>query len=355
MNRRGFALALVLWTLVIGAALLTVGLLVAVQEHRATGAERRLHHGFLDAEADLAMALRSRSPGELRSLLPRAFDSVAFAGPSGHATVRRLTSALYLIEATTESLGVRVRLGMLARARAPEFRISAALSVGGEAVLAGDSRVDGRDSIPSQDAACPPPDSAVPGLAAGSVRLGTSAAVVGAPPVQLRAASDTGLAPVDEDMYQRLTAHATITLPGGAWHTSPTTVGTACDLRDPSNWGATSGPPSPCAAYSPIIHSLGDLDLAGGVGQGILLVDGNLRFSGGYDFRGIMMARGRLEVAASGGPVGVLGAVAVGAAGAAAAPLGGFSVRYSKCMISNVLLSSGRLVPLRSRSWKQLF
>ena len=368
-DRRGIALALVLWVLVIGAALLTLALLVAIQEQRASGAERRLQHGFADAEAGLAAALEVWTPASLRLRLPGSFDSLAISGTLDaggrpwRGVLRRLSPTLFLLEVVVDArpedgagpLRAQVRIGRLVETRVPTVALSAALSVGGAAVLGADTRVEGRDTSPPWRADCPDPDSGVAGLAAGSATLATGSAVAGAPPVMLRAATDSTLAPQDSAVFDQLASRAAVLLPGGTLASLPATVGTVCDVQDLQNWGAPSDPLSPCWGYLPIVHVSGDLTLAGGEGQGILLVDGNLSLVTSYRFYGIVLVRGRFNV--SGGPSGAafIGGVAAGSVGTASDPATGLTVRYSKCMISNVLLSSGVLAPLRARGWKQLY
>jgi hypothetical protein len=84
-------------------------------------------------------------------------------------------------------------------------------------------------------------------------------------------------------------------------------------------------------------------------------VDGNLAFSGEYRFYGLVMVRGTLDAGSLSLGATVWGGVAAARAGSEARPLTGITVIYSKCMISHALRTSGTLVPLRSRAWKQLF
>lgn len=368
-DRRGIALALVLWVLVIGATLLTLALLVAVQEQRASGAERRLQHGFADAEAALAAALDAWTPASLRLLLPHSFDSLAIGGALDgggrpwRGVLRRISPTLFLVEVVVDALPedgtgplrAQVRLGRLVEARAPTGVFSAALSVGGAAVLGADTRVNGRDTTPPWRADCPPPDSGVPGLVAGSATIAAGAAIAGVPPVLLRAPTDSSLASQDSAIFDQLASRATVVLPGGTRATHPATVGTACDVRDLDNWGAPSDPLSPCWDYWPVVHVNGDLTLASGDGQGILLVDGDLSIGTSYSFYGVVLVRGRLTITASAGGMAIIGAVAAGSVGTPGDPVAGVTVRYSKCMITNALLSSSVLLPLPSRAWKQLY
>jgi hypothetical protein len=351
------ALALVLWVLVIGAAILTLGVLVAIQEQRASGAERSFEHGFTDAELALDAALDSLNPAELRLLLPGPFDSLTVGGTLGtggapwRGTVRRLDRTSFLVEVVAGPPHAEVRLGRLLQPRGPDVAVSAALSTGGSVVLGPGTIVSGRDSTPA-GTDCPGPDSAVAGVAAASASLLPGSTVDGSPPVILRLSAGAGLTPDDSATFERLAGQATVLLGGGTFGTFPATVGTACNVQAPTNWGSPSDPGSPCGAYRPAVHVSGDLSLVAGEGQGILLVDGDLRVLGQYRFDGLVLVRGSLEI---GTPAVFSGFVAAGAVGAPTQPAVGLELRYSKCKYRNALISSARLSPLRSRSWKRLF
>ena len=366
-DRRGIALALVLWVLVVAAALLTIALFVAVQERRASGAERLLHRGFAATEAGLGMALAARSPGELRARIPRPFDSLSFGGGGTggdspwQGVVRRLTPGLLLLEVTArapDSLrggqSAEVRLGQLVGVRPTAVTVTAALSVGGAAFLGDGASVSGRWTPSEGDPACPDADS-VAGLVADSMSLNATVGVDGSPPLLHRSGTDSLLAPLDAQAFAALVPQATITLPGGSVSPNPATVGTACDLREVLNWGAPTDSLSPCSNYVPVVHATGDLQLGGGEGQGILLVDGDLSLGNGYRFYGIILVLGRLTVLPGATPALVVGTVAAGSVGSNVTPARDFSVKFSKCMVSKALLSTGQLVPLWERGWKQLF
>lgn len=67
-----------------------------------------------------------------------------------------------------------------------------------------------------------------------------------------------------------------------------------CDRAVPSNWGAEA--PHPCAEFAPVVHATADLSITGGFGQGILLVDGDLRLERGAHFRGLVVALGDVTI-----------------------------------------------------------
>jgi len=359
-EERGAALALVLWGLVIAGALLTVSAVLAVQEQRAAHALRRQQRTFVDAEAVGAAVLSRWTAGALRQGLPRSFDSLTLdAGPGWDATVRRLTAAVFLLEVSTrDTLGgsasreaADARMGWLVQPLPLAIPLAGAVSVGGEAVLGDQVAVSGIDDVPP-GRGCPPSDSAVPGVVAAGVQANGSVSLTGAPSELLRSAADSGLAASDLVSFTALATRATIVLPGGRYATNPATVGTLCDIQDSSNWGDSERTGTPCADYLPIINVKGDVTLDGGSGQGILLVQGNLTVSSDYHFDGLVFVRGTIVTAAY---LDVRGAVATAFLGSRAAPMSRFTVRYSKCIVSNALGTSSRLVPLASRAWKQLF
>ena len=84
------------------------------------------------------------------------------------------------------------------------------------------------------------------------------------------------------------------------WSSSPSAVGpvddgTTCDVTDPENWGDLD-PAEPCGGYFPIIYFNQSVNISGnGVGQGILLVDGDLMISGNVNYVGIIIVKGEFD------------------------------------------------------------
>lgn len=355
-KERGAALALVVWGLVVGGALLTVVTVLAVQEQRAAGALRQEERGLFGAELTGAELLSHLTLGMLRANLPGAFDSLPLAAGSGwSALVRRLTPRAFLLEVSprppASGPGAReaasVRLGWLLRPAPDSFAPAAAVSLGASVALG-----DGVDFSGTGDGACPPPDSAIAGITAPAVSIVGSASLTGAPPKALRSASDSGLAAGDLVAFNRLRERATLVLPGGSYTTGPATVGTSCDLRQPTNWGAPVGADTPCGDYLPLIRIDGDVTLSGGVGQGILLINGNLHVTSPFTFHGIVIVTGEVDITAR---TDVLGMFAAAELRSGTGPVTQLKVHYSKCIIANDLEFSAPLIPLASRAWKQLF
>jgi hypothetical protein len=104
-----------------------------------------------------------------------------------------------------------------------------------------------------------------------------------------------------------------------------------CVEREPSNWGDPEHPWRPCGQLLPLRGSRGDLRMDGGVGQGVLVVDGNLDLVGGARFHGLAMVSGALRVDGEAQLIGMAvawGGVQIGSAG---------SVRGSGCWVARAL------------------
>ncbi len=96
----------------------------------------------------------------------------------------------------------------------------------------------------------------------------------------------------------------------------------------------------------------GDLELTGGSGRGLLVVEGRLRVSGPLFFRGVVVALGGLEVTGPGAFV--EGLVLVGGDREPAVLVNvnaDLRLRYDPCLADDVAWHAGRATPLASRGW----
>ena len=74
--------------------------------------------------------------------------------------------------------------------------------------------------------------------------------------------------------------------------------------RFPLNWGNPENPGAACWDWFPVIHITGNANVqSGGVGQGVLLVDGDLDLRGNFAFYGIVIVQGSLGTQGSGNRV----------------------------------------------------
>ena len=127
-----------------------------------------------------------------------------------------------------------------------------------------------------------------------------------------------------------------------------------CDTSDQLNWGEpmrSNG--GPCTGYFPVIHAPGDLVIAGGRGQGVLVVDGDLTVGGGFEFYGVVLVRGSLL--ASPGGARITGVVSLALAKSIAPALDGLAIDFSRCAARKALLGLAMPAPLTERSWSEGF
>jgi len=137
---------------------------------------------------------------------------------------------------------------------------------------------------------------------------------------------------------------------------APVLAAGTCQTLDSLNWGdpGRGAPPGHCEGYFPVLHAAGNLHLAGGVGQGVLLVDGSLTISGGARFAGVVIARGSVQGTGAGGRI--EGAVLVAAnGGATSSLLGPLTIVHSRCVVSAVERAAERAFPIPYRSWADVY
>lgn len=85
-------------------------------------------------------------------------------------------------------------------------------------------------------------------------------------------------------------------LPGSLGTPAPTEVAGRCDEADPWSWGDPDEPTLPCGGYHALRARTGTTTIAGGVGQGVLIVDGDLELTAGARLYGVVLVTGRLRL-----------------------------------------------------------
>jgi hypothetical protein len=371
--RRGFALAAALFALVVIAALVSGTFFAARQELRIGLNHRWSEQASGAAEAGLAVALQEGLAGRWHVIAPG--DSLLFEGslPSGTGryagVVHRLNTRLFLVRATgTDAAGQTDRtVGVLARSAPWLIRPPAALALRGALRLDGSAWIDGRDGVPPGWADCPEvPLDSLPGLVLqdrGDLRAESCAGlacITGTPRVaadsELGAVASMGRFGVD---WGALVALADRTYSGetvGPLTPAPAASGFRCDITAENNWGEPrrTAPGAPCQDLFPIVYVDGDLTLAGGRGQGVLLVRGNLDVAGGTEFVGLVVATGRLRIVSDGGLL--VGAVMVLNDGGDESFLGGGSaIRLSTCALAAAMAPAAPARAFRDRFWLDLY
>jgi Tfp pilus assembly protein PilX len=370
-DRRGIALIIAV------VALAVIGVLVASAHSAGVRAHRAGERRFLQTEA-LAAAeygverVAANAPlAAWRAMAPGAVDS---AGPwvVGRANVSVLVTRLgdslqpVVLVVGTGTVGpvagrsARRRAGLTLAVAAGRFSPLGALTAGGPVTLGPGAIVEGAD-LPPAGWACPNAGGALPGIAtsdATSVSTGACgpSCAGGAPPVaQLVAASDTlSYFAFGELGWSDVVATAR-PVPSVASPTPSSSAG-ACLTSDPANWGdpGRALPQGACEGFFPVLHASGDLHLAGGVGQGVLLVDGALTISGGARFVGMVIARGAVHAHGSGGRIeGALMAASQG--GTTSAIAGPLTVVHSRCALQAAEQTAERVLPIPFLAWGEVY
>lgn len=364
---RGFALPAVLFALLVLAGLVAGAFFAALQELRIGISAQREQRAFDAAESGLGATLGQWDATRLDALAPGDSAITSATLPSGSGTyttaVYRLSDALFLIRAVGHDPAAASQraVGAVARLEPAALDARAAAMVRGRLEIADQSLVDGADRIPPgwdcpAGAADTIAGAATPDSTLLDVHCTIGLCLRGQPRVLVMSSltTDAALFAAAGLDWDALASQATIVLEDGVVG-EPGPAGTAatCDAR-PFNWGEPARPavvPS-CVAYRPIVLARGDLTVAGGRGQGILLVEGDLAFGGGFEFRGMVAVRGRL----SGAGGALWGAVLVGDRGDAGSTLRGRSeLAHSVCAAGLALKSNAPARLLGRRGWAELF
>jgi hypothetical protein len=306
------------------------------------------------------------------------------AGDTSKVRITRLTNMLYHVESMGRAsipnpqLTAQRSVGAILRLAYPTIEPRGAITAGGRVELSGSAVVDGRDYVPYSwdqdltwgDSSCVgmrgslmPAIAVPPGTAQSD--SATRNIPSGAPKVVFDpAAGDSNTyARFGTESWNSLAANANIRYVGGLRpgnRIEPIDSSGQCRFSNTQNWGEPyrgAGSVTSCANYFPIIYVDGDLELqSNGRGQGILLVNGNLKLRGTFDWVGLIIVRD--DVDRGNGTANVTGAIMarnVTLTDGGSAWNGNQTVRYSKCAVESALRGSAILVRARDRAWTQLF
>lgn len=302
--------------------------------------------------------------------------TVIITGPTGVVsptkvrytnTVRRLQGGTYLISSVGQKLdrsGNVVATRMLAKMAKlvppASVSIDAAVTAKDVVTVAGNSSIDGQDTVPTgwNAGACGPLDDAA-GIRTGeTVSIDGNPVVAGDPP---KLENDTTVtdALFQDPFYAFLSARNTSLTDGNPPATAPTTSGSpaVCNKSNLYNWGEPrrgGGSVTQCQDYFPIVYfGAGTLKLQGGFGQGILLVAGDLWMAGGFEYTGLIIVLGEVKTTGNGNKV--TGAILSNNFYGDESSFGGTpTVTYSSCAIAGALFGTSFGLPLGQRPWAQL-
>ena len=260
----------------------------------------------------------------------------------------------------------RKRLGAVVALNFPNVKVLGALTTRGSTKIGGSSFINGVDDS-VQNWNCPPPGASLPGIAiADSTQITTSgcnnlSCVAGSPKIQQTplANNDSTYTQFGNVSFQDLASSANLTYPSGGTLNGmgPSYLGTTCNTTDQNNWGdplRSLGPSAYCSSYYPVIYSAGNLSVTGGIGQGMLLVDGDLSVAVGFQFFGVVIVTGHLKTTGTGGHF-TGGVLAQNVDLEQNTVLGNAVITYSGCATSQVMKAVATPILSAGRSWVDLY
>lgn len=367
MDERGIALMVSLIGIIVVGALVTGVFASGVVEQRVGENTRFMERSFAAAEYGLSETISQWNTGVFNQLPVGGSAAVNGASPLGtgryDGTVRRLNQQLFLVDVTGHDARgrARQRLGAFVRLRPLNIDIKAALTTRGEPRVGGSAEIDATDRNPWAD--CPAPRGSVAGIrlpTADQVRFQGACAggrcVTGTPTVlNDETVGDSTFFDYGDFGWDELVTMSTKVLtPGTYAGINPRIVGGECNLADANNWGAPEDATSPCYNYFPVIYVPGSMSINGNSGQGLLLVDGDLRVQGNFRFYGVAIVRGTLRTAGAGNHFRG-GVLAARQSADETTILGNARLEYSSCAIGRALQAGSPGAMLRSRGWVQAY
>ncbi len=376
-ERRGAAILLALFAVVILASIMSAASFTSQQEYRSSRNTLVEQRAFAVAEFGLNSEIsnwdRSRNLPPPTGMAIGALDTsrvYVASGDSARVSIKRLNNNIFWV--TSEG---RTSIGSVAlesqrqtsafvRIAYPTIQPKGAITSAGNVSLIGNATVSGKDNDPAGWTQCAAiPADSVPAIAVGptaNVSISGSAQTSTPAVVKDSAAADSNTyVRYGSESWNTLTGNADIKLSGGTINSiQPSLTGGKCNYALNSNWGEPSRPgTAQCHGYFPIIYSSSSLTVTGnGRGQGILLVNGDFRIQGNFQFYGLVVARD--DIVKGAGTAKIQGAVFsanMNFADSTSVITGTHDVLYSKCALESAIRASAILIRAKERHWAQIF
>ena len=363
-NERGAALIVAIMGLVMMGGLVTASFTTTWLEFRLADNARRSAQAFGAADFGLTQTIEDWSVASLNTL--DLLDSVAVSGTSagGSGTysgyVKRVADEMFVVEitGTDPAGGSRQKIGQFVRLSGINVDIQAALTVQGPTTVGGSSQITATDSVPDGWDGCGSADAAQSGIRmADTSNLTTTGAcsggscITGDPIIEEDAAvADSTFDTFGEVDWGELASYADTLPPATYSGIGPVFDGGGkCDVSVLTNWGDPVNV-TECSDYFPLLYTPGNLRLSGGEGQGMLLVEGDLSVSGGFEFYGVVIVKGTLSTTGTGGHFN--GAVMAQNVNLdQSLILGNAVVQYSSCATNRAVKAASVAEPLPMRGW----
>jgi hypothetical protein len=381
-EKSGFAMPAAVGALVIVGVLVTAGFYMANQELRIGVANRNAALAVNLAQSSTNRILITRSAA-LTALPLWGVTTLADTTAQGVSSIQvtRLSTYLYFLDATSTVTeggalwsGASRRVGLVARLSTANINPPAALTTQGILKYGGSAQIHGNDAPPDGSdggqanwtGICPTTGlTNKPGILTNDTtkidwtgNYSKIAANMNGNPLYTQDPSITAesLMSFGDLGWEGMVALAEKVYSAVPSDIAPVVSGGVCVTSAPANWGAPTNLASPCASYFPIIYFSTDVLLSKGVGQGIMLVEGDLKVTGGFEFYGPVYVKGTLTTMGSGGHFWG-GVTAANAELDDNTVLGDAVITYSSCAVTRALLNNSaltRIRPLAMRSWVDL-
>ncbi|MCZ6753776.1 MAG: pilus assembly PilX N-terminal domain-containing protein [Gemmatimonadetes bacterium] len=374
-SQRGIALAMAIFALVVIGGIVSATFYMGYLEQQSGRNTMYATQAFEASEAGLTATLENWNSAIYNAMAPGDTLTLPTVNMTGRvsftAALTRLNPNIFLVRSTgsRSDAGGNVlaerTVATLSRLLVPSIDITAALTVNGTIGLGGSAEVSGVDSIPAGWSSCPSPSATGPGIRSSGNTVTTTGAncaslncVTGNP--QFLGGDTTVTSSTFTDFngitFADLAAMATWTISGTLTSLSPSLNGAACNEADNRNWGEpyTATGFGACFDYFPILYAPGDVHMSGGRGQGILLVGGDLRLSGGVEFFGPVIVQGRVRSTGTGGHI-YGGLMANGVSLNPTSLTGNSVAQFSTCAIARALNGTSVVQPVTGRAWTQIY
>lgn len=373
--RRGAAVLITLIAVVVLALLSTGAVLGSMQEYRAGRNSMVEQRAFAVAEFGLNREIanwdRSRNlpPPSGRAIGATDSSPVYVAqGDSARVYITRLSETTYWVVSIgrasigNSQLEAQRQTHLLVRLAYPSITPGGAIVTAGNIDVKGSADITGRNTDPagwSQCANIVGRDTFAITYAPGkTASIQKPQNVIGGIRQDATAADSNTYVRYGTESWNSLAANADIKVSGGTWKPEPVGSATVCNYGVTTNWGEpqrVSGSILGCKDYFPIIYSSSSISLSSGRGQGILLVNGDVKINGNFQWYGIIIAKDDIDK--GNGTFDLWGSILSRDADVTDGNniTGNSSFNWSKCAVESALRGSAILTRAKQRSWVQLF
>lgn len=371
--RRGMALVLTLVVIVVLAALSTGAVMSSMQEYRAGRNSLIEQRAFAVAEFGLNREIsnwrRGRNLPAPAGMAFGAIDSSSVfvaQGDTARVKVTRLNENTFsVVSVGRASIGngqleAQRQTHVLVRIAYPTINPGGAIVTAGNITVQGSASITGTNTDPAGWTQCPQiagNDTFAISYAPGKTAT-VQKPVTGGIYADPAAADSNTYVRFGTESWQSLVAGSDVTIPGGNFSPEPSGTATTCNYGTVGNWGEPrrgAGTIAGCTDYFPIVYATGDLQLSQGRGQGILLVNGDVRLNGNFQWNGLIIARD--DIIKGNGTFDMFGSILSRNANVNDnnSILGNSNFNWSKCAVESALRGSAMLTRTKERSWVQLY